>query len=63
MVINEPASIASVEPVLVSDSGANVHLAVTGAPVPNTAALPRVPSSLLTLVDTYCVATCEIPLE
>ena len=36
---------------------------MTGAPVPNTVALSRVPSSLQTLVDKYCVATCEIPIE
>ena len=36
---------------------------VSGAPVPNVEALARVPSSLLQLVDKYCVATCEIPLE
>ena len=61
-VINEPAAITSLDPNIVSVSGANVPLAVTGAPVPNTAALTRVPSSLLTLVNKYCIATCYIPL-
>ena len=63
VVINEPASIGSVEPVIVSDPGAIVHLAVAGAPVPNTEVVARVPSSLLQSVDKYCIATCEVPLE
>ena len=63
VVINDPAAITSVEPDILSVSGVNVHLAVTGAPVSSTAALTRVPSSLLMLIDKYCIATCDIPLE
>ena len=63
MATNEPASIVSVEPGLVSDSCTNVHLSGTGAPVVNTDAVVRAPSSLQQLVDKYCVATREIPVE
>ena len=63
MVSNEPASNVSVEVELVSDSDPNVHLAGTGAPVPNIVAVARVPSSLQQSVNKYCGAICEIPVE
>ena len=58
----EPEPTVSAGPVLESESG--VDLANIGAKsTQDVVARARVPASLKDLVDKYCVATCEIPLE
>ena len=55
---------ASVGPGLESDSLVGVDLANMGAKsTTDVVARARVPSSLKDLVNKYCVATCEIPVE
>jgi len=54
----------AVDPGLKSDSAVVVDLAATGAE-PKQAIVARgsIPASLKSLVEKYCVATCEIPIE
>ena len=54
----------AVDPGLESNSAVVVDLGATGAqPKQDVLLRGRIPSSLKALVDKYCVATCEIPIE
>ena len=60
----EPEPTVSVGPVLESESSEGVDMANMGTKsARDVVARARVPASLKDLVNKYCVATCEIPVE